>query len=134
MENKYYSHKCGNDDVLAFGDTTFKVGKFQEALNKSFGNSVGSKLTSELSCQGVKLDDETFSSSKWGYDPYSRWFDQGVDCEILNLGAKKWKKGKVKIKISIEFYVAEEADSKNEPEISEPESPLDDLRQMLNSK
>jgi hypothetical protein len=65
--------------------------------------------------------------------PHARWFNNGIDCEILNLGAKNWKKGRVKIKISVEFYVEEETDSSNK-EVSEPESPLDDLRQMLNQE
>jgi hypothetical protein len=51
-----------------------------------------------------------------------------MDAEILNLGSKSWKKGKLKFKLSVEFYVEEEEIE----EIKEPESPLDDLRRMIN--
>lgn len=60
-------------------------------------------------------------------------FDEGMECEVLKLGASNWQKGK--IKFTIEFCP-------DEPEVAEklvdnnleiiPEmSPLDDLRQQL---
>lgn len=53
-----------------------------------------------------------------------KWIEEGIDCEILNLGAKDWKKGKVKIKITVEFC-------SDEPELSQSLWPLDDIRQTL---
>ena len=47
-------------------------------------------------------------------------FTEGIDCEVLRLGAKGWQKGKVRI--NLEFC-------SNQP--SQPESPLDDIRQTL---
>lgn len=55
------------------------------------------------------------------YKPRAEWINEGVDCEVLNLGANQWKKGKVRIKISFEFCP-------DEPEVSEYESPLDEIR------
>ena len=49
--------------------------------------------------------------------PEASLFDQGIDCEILRLGARGWKKGKVRI--CVEFC----------PE--EPEYPLEDLAELL---
>ena len=60
-------------------------------------------------------------------------FDEGMECEVLKLGASNWQKGK--IRFTIEFCP-------DEPEVAEklvdnnleiiPEmSPLDDLRQQL---
>ncbi len=52
--------------------------------------------------------------------------DNGVDVEVLEPGSE-WKKGKLKLKITIEFY----------PENDETlmtkvlDSPLDDIRQMI---
>lgn len=54
-------------------------------------------------------------------------FKEGIDVQILNLGSKSWKRGKLKFKLSVEFYVEEE-----DREIKEPESPLDDLRRKIN--
>jgi len=47
-------------------------------------------------------------------------FTEGINCEVLRLGAKDWQKGKVRI--NLEFCP-------NQP--SEAESPLDDIRQTL---
>lgn len=53
------------------------------------------------------------------------WFSEGIDCEIFQLGAKGWKKGKVRIRLSVEFL-------SDEPEPSQFESPLDDIRKKIN--
>jgi hypothetical protein len=61
------------------------------------------------------------------YKPRAKWIDEGVECEVLNLGANQWKKGKVRIKISFEFCP-------DEPEISEYESPLDEIRREMQNQ
>lgn len=55
------------------------------------------------------------------YKPRMKWIDEGLDCEVLNLGSDRWKKGKVRVKISFEFCP-------DESEISEYQSPLDEIR------
>ncbi len=66
----------------------------------------------------------------------NRWLGEGVDCETLKFGAKGWQKGKVRIRVSLEFCPdepeVEETSASNE--IAQPESPLDDLRQMINQE
>lgn len=59
-----------------------------------------------------------------------KWLGEGVDCATLKFGSQGWQKGKVRISLVIEFCP-------NEPtidEIPQPESPLDDLRQMINKE
>ncbi|WP_255502520.1 KGK domain-containing protein [Okeania sp. KiyG1] len=81
------------------------------------------------------------------YDDYD-----GVECEVLRLGAQSWQKGKIKVELTVQFYPDESekemeetelSQSENEVEISdknnseniEPEiSPLDDLRQKFNQE
>ncbi len=64
-----------------------------------------------------------------------RWFNEGINCEILKFGAKSWQKEKVKIRISLEFCLDkpafEETAASNQLEAAHSESPLDDLRQMM---
>jgi hypothetical protein len=50
------------------------------------------------------------------------WFVEGVDCEILQPG-KPWKKGKIRFRLVLEF-------APDEPEPSDPNSTLDDIRKM----
>ncbi len=54
-----------------------------------------------------------------------------MNCEILNLGSTEWKKGKAKVKFSVEFYVEPEEVEEITPKINDPDS-LDDLRKELN--
>ncbi|MEM9925728.1 MAG: KGK domain-containing protein [Cyanobacteria bacterium P01_D01_bin.50] len=49
--------------------------------------------------------------------PEASLFNEGIDCEILKLGARGWKKGKVRI--CVEFCA------------EEPEYPLEDLAELL---
>lgn len=128
MEENFYLSDCDDDDVLSFGDNTFKASRFRRAVNQSFGSDIGSVLGRELSRQGVLIDQQILL-------PYTKWFNEGIDCEILNLGSRSWKKGKVRIKFNVEFYEEQEAvetSSSDEPDINEAESPLDDIRRLLN--
>ncbi|AVH73572.1 KGK domain-containing protein [Nostoc sp. 'Lobaria pulmonaria (5183) cyanobiont'] len=124
MGDRFKPIECNNGDVLDFGDNTYKIGKFKQAIDTSFNPTIEYKLNQELSSKGIHIKES----------PNGNWFHKGIDCEILTLGSQSWKKGKVKIKISVEFYIEEEdieiTNSKNS-EITEPESPLDDLRRMI---
>ena len=135
MEEKFSLQNCDEDDVLSFGDNTFKISKFKRAVKEALGNELGSQFYNKLTYQGIKIDGAILAPSGV-HEPYARWFNDGIDCEILQIGSKGWKKGKVRIKVSVEFYV--EGDSEqlvSEPsEIDLPESPLDDLRQMINQE
>ncbi|WP_392532521.1 KGK domain-containing protein [Nostoc sp. C117] len=124
MEDGFKAIECNNGDVLDFGDNTYKVAKFKQAINTSFNSTLEDTLNEELSTQGVSIKQP----------PNVNWFQKGINCEILTLGSESWKKGKVKLKISVEFY-AEEEDMKitnsNNSQITKTESPLDDLRRMI---
>ncbi len=122
MEDNPYLLEYGDDDVLslASGDM-FKIGKFREALKFACTdqNKIPSYLPSFLSEKGIKLSG--------GASATKAILEDGVDGEVLRIGAKGWQKGKWRIKVSLEFYP-------DEPDISEPESPLDDIRQMINQE
>ncbi len=136
MEENFCLQNCDEDDVLSFGDDTFKVSKFKRAVNGAFGNDLGYQLNNQLSSyHGIKIDGAIIAP-KGVNEPYARWFNDGIDCEILQLGSKGWRKGKIRIKLSVEFYIEEDSEQLvSEPsEIELPESPLDDLRQMINQE
>ncbi|MEA5602419.1 KGK domain-containing protein [Nostoc sp. UHCC 0252] len=128
MEDGFKAIECNDGDVLDFGDNTYKIAKFRQAMDISFNSkledTLNEELNEELSRQGVEIKDS----------PNMNWFQEGINCEILALGSQSWKKGKVKINISVEFYIEEEnvqITNSNNSEITEPESPLDDLRRMI---
>jgi hypothetical protein len=133
MTNKFDEIDCKDDDVLSFGDTTFKVGRFKTVVKKLFGPEMGNTLSNGLKSQGVQIDNKiTMPSGK--SDDLKRWFGEGVDCEILKIGYPGWKKGKVKIKVSLEFYMEDDNQKLDNQAITEPESPLDDLHRMINEQ
>jgi len=64
------------------------------------------------------------------------WVAEGVTAKTLRYGAKDWQQGKVRMRIVVEFCPdepkIEEIAEPNEPEsLSEPESPLDEIRRMI---
>ena len=102
-------------DVVAFGTTMHKVGKVKAAI-KEMSRSRGSLdtyLANELKT--------SLGTSNW-------WVAPGTDCEILKVGGRDWKKGKVKLRIVVEFY----PDEPDVEEVNQAESSLDDIRLMVN--
>ncbi len=71
-------------------------------------------------------------------DERSRFLGEGIDGEVMRFGAKGWQKGKLRVKITLEFCpdepAVEEPPASNKPKSSEPESPLDDIRRMINEE
>lgn len=65
----------------------------------------------------------------------NEWVEDGLDCEVLEPGSMDWEKGKIKMIISFSFEYIPDSDSDNQFEIKEEsslESPLDEIRQMMN--
>ncbi|EGK87989.1 hypothetical protein D0A34_24580 [Microcoleus vaginatus PCC 9802] len=62
-------------------------------------------------------------------------FNEGIAGKVLRFGSQGWQKGKIRVKICVEFCPeepeAEQTPEKNESETPQPESPLDDLRRQL---
>ena len=104
---------------IVISHSTFRVGEFTEALKQDLRSFVTANY-----------------SGKQEQHLQKGWFEEGTGCEILRLGAKDWQKGKVKIRVSLDFCpdepAAKETPNSNEPEITHPESPLDDIRRIMN--
>ncbi len=120
----------GNDnDVLDLGDSFLcKFGRFKEFLTQAIlGNRFlfSQKINESLNNKGIQIkycdsdNRSLFHSATWTED---------VKCKILKINSKGWQDARFRIKISLEF----EIDEPEIEEIKEPESPLDDLRRMIN--
>ncbi|MEG5058282.1 KGK domain-containing protein [Microcoleus sp. A2-C5] len=142
MEDKFDLHNCGNEDALSFGNAMLKVEKLKETVNGVLTEyGLGATLTKSLSQNKINIDVGHNGDLHNLRYLYENWFGEGIDCEILRVGAQGWKKGKIKLKlnVTIEFCPdepeVEETPENNESETSQPESPLDDLRrQFLNQE
>lgn len=109
----------GEDDVLLIDNDAFTVARLKDLLRRQFDPGL------------FKYQDKlTFSGVAFYLDEF-KWHAKLKNCQFLKIGSKGWKKGKVRslvslfpddtIKVSLEF-------SSEEP--PQPESPLDDLREL----
>ncbi len=125
MENKFKSlNDEYKDTVLSFEVSMFKVSDLMKQVKQSLEET------------GLNILRNTLSNRGGIPGKHQDWYVQGVNCEILKPGNTNWKKGKIKINISLEFCPdepeIEEVTQSNDAEINQTSSPLDDIRQMMN--
>jgi KGK domain len=132
MEFNYYLQKCDEKDVLAVGNQMIKIGKFKYILDNAFSPSDirHSKVANAIN--------EHFKSSAVELYAGDLILQRGIRCEILRIGSKGWQQGKIRVNVTLEF-IPDEPETEvltvsEQPEISKPESPLDDLRRMMNQE
>ncbi|BAY88217.1 hypothetical protein NIES3275_01920 [Microchaete diplosiphon NIES-3275] len=135
-------------DVVLFEKDTYTVGRLKELIHNNFGEKLHTQLSNghqkvasiiqsvSVSEAVFKVEDITWKSSS-----------EGIRCQILRVGSRGWEIGRiriitstgittdnhigahkissyttVKIQVTIEFCPDEPL---------EPESPLDDIRKMM---
>ena len=123
--NEYFNN---DDDVIAFSaDSMCKISRLKELIKNCVSSNLSNQLVEYLEKAGMK-NLKIYSRSNGSTKSYltnNKWLTEGKDCEILQVGSNGWKKGKIRLKVSLEFIP-------DEPEINEIESPLDDIRQSMN--
>ncbi|MDY7022510.1 MAG: KGK domain-containing protein [Cyanobacteriota bacterium] len=122
IENHVISQNCSENDVISFEDESHKISQFYQKIIKVLTGYVSNNFVEFLGRQGVK-ESKIQKSDELEYSN-GEWFNNGKECDILRMGANGWQKGKVRLRVIVEFCP-------DEPEVSESESPLDDLRQQL---
>ncbi|WLT37121.1 hypothetical protein NON20_13995 [Synechocystis sp. B12] len=116
-----FLQSLNDDDVFELFDQLVKSQKLKFALNDSFGTPIKQKLVEHLDFHKISTQDPVKGKR------LEIWFDDGAECRILRAGADGWKKGRVKINVSVEFIP-------DEPEVNEYQSPLDEIRQEMQSE
>jgi KGK domain len=110
MTNNLIPYDCGDDDVIAFGEAMFRSGKLKRAIGQSFDGSVGRAIDQKLRQNGLEIPIRMIGSTRLANE-HCQWFDEGISCEILDLSTRRWCKGKVRVQVSVEFFV-EDTDEK----------------------
>lgn len=115
---QHLEHEDSNAVISFENGTTFRINKFMENLNKFFIESVLKDLSEKLKQVGL------------GTPPAHRedW-NKKVEAEILEPKSGEWKKGKVRMRVILEFCP-------NEPEeiednVSQDGNSLDDIRKTI---
>lgn len=104
MTNNLIPYDCGDDDVIAFGEAMFRSGKLKKAIGQSFDGAVGRAIDQKLRQHGLEIPIRMIGSTRLANE-HCQWFDEGINCEILDLATRRWCKGKVKVKVAVEFFV-----------------------------
>lgn len=131
MHDNSFLPNYGDDDVCSSSDNAmFKVGKLRETIKQAFRYSIQKALNDVLTSKGLHFQTTSYNHVI-KMNSEKDWLGDGIDCEILKIGGKGWQKGKIKIRVNVEFC-PDEPEIEEAPEITEPESPLDDIRRMGN--
>ncbi|WP_052672375.1 KGK domain-containing protein [Aliterella atlantica] len=139
MEDKFSQPNYSEDDVIAFNSSEMcKFGSFKKALQSALQDKLADTLVDFLDSKGIKgtgISEFHQRYNRWQKKNW-KWFSEGKNCEILSIGSGGWQKGKFRIKFTLEFCLDEpefkQIKPSNELENNQSESPLDDLRQMMN--
>lgn len=103
MASNLIPYDCGDDDVIAFGEAMFRSGKLKKAIGQSFDGSVGRAIDQKLRQNGLDIPIRMVGTRL--ANEHCQWFDEGINCEILDLATRRWCQGKVKVKVSVEFSI-----------------------------
>ncbi|MCC3530939.1 MAG: KGK family protein [Microcoleus sp. PH2017_22_RUC_O_B] len=133
---KKYETLDGADDVLLLNNKdTFTVQRFKELVGIKFDRILGLYVESEsgreyirLSMQNLSIDEEIKIG---GGDINWNSREEGMSCQVLKVGSKGWKKGKIKIEVNhnLQSYKTQVSIKFCPDELREEKSPLDDIRQ-----
>ncbi|BFM38491.1 KGK domain-containing protein [Synechocystis sp. LKSZ1] len=115
-----YDHRRNDKyrNEVVYRGALFKAQDVKQKISGVFT----SLIPYQFSC---RLDVNNKEVNGYFYKP-DKLFGEGLQCRILRSNSEGWKSGKIKVNvnISIEFIP-------DEPEITEPESPLDEIRREI---
>lgn len=129
-----------DDDVILLEKDTFTVARLKELGNQAIRNKLNKYIYDSSTKQpsvfawqfysGISLGEQNISFSEINFNSIK-------DCQILKIGGKGWQKGKLKINICISPNARNPDKVCLEfcpDELIEPESPLDDIRKLVEQK
>jgi hypothetical protein len=113
---------CADDEVFSFQDQTCKFNRFRQEVWQYFdanSNAFTTQLGQQLGVSNLQVGRVLFT--------------EGKECEVLK-PYKGWQKGKIRIKLTIEFCPDEPEpveENGHQDTNNSTESPLDEIRQQL---
>jgi hypothetical protein len=127
MGSQHNLKDFNDSDIISFNSQLFKVEQLTKALIVALGAKyVGHYLHEALVQQRIPIDTRNFSGA-YQEEHNEWWFSEGGECEVLRPGPQGWQKGKIRIRVKVDLEFCPD-----EPEGAQAESPLDDIRQMIN--
>jgi hypothetical protein len=114
-------------DVLQFGDNTYKVSSLLKKLQDALSSRFPDAFVGYLKYANINIPLGKQSGTQDLNNSESVWVDEGVPCEALKLGSSVWQTGRVRVRFVVEYVADETIDST----VSDRVSSLDDIRQMV---
>jgi KGK domain len=116
---QHLEHENSNAVISFENGVTFKISKFIETINSFLVNSIFSGLSENLKQVGL------------GTPPnYRGAWNTSVEAEILEPQSGEWKKGKVRMRVILEFCPDEPEEAKID-NVQQSTNSLDDIRQTI---
>ncbi len=121
------------EGILSIGEKTFKVANLIKAAQEDLAKKeeLNRLFIAALRSSGILSPEDLINIASNFFSPKpeetllqeTKWFGYGLACQLLVPGKKDWEKGRVRLRISVEF----------EPEAIgsaavDSGSPLDDIR------
>jgi len=98
-----------DNDVVSFQDGTVRMARLKQALDLAMSSKLPDALMDSLVTQKLHLNgDRHFRDSRAWNRKDVNWFQEGIDCEVLQLGAPTWRRGKLRLRVSVEFIPDDE--------------------------
>ncbi len=98
MKDHSYLQDFDEEDLISFEnkEKIFRISKLNNNCRQSIENN-------GEAAQGF------YSTLSKSIIASQQWMTQGVECETLRLGEKQWTKGRIKVRVIVEFEPDEEA-------------------------
>lgn len=132
-------------DVLLFNKDTYIVSRFKELIHESFNQKFRTRLSehhNDFSVSGVLNNLAINEVNFLAEDIVWQSSIEGVNCQVLRVGSTGWQAGKLRIKVSSQIISPNKHRESGNFKINiflefypnealEAESPLDDIRKMM---
>lgn len=121
---------CSEKSAISFDGKTYKVEEIVKVL-KGLKSNLGRFIFSSLHKSDKQIHPGTSQES--GQADYGSCFEEGIHFEILQPGSEDWVKGRMRLKMSLEFVI-DQPDLLDAKTLSDAvelanENPLDAIRQ-----
>jgi hypothetical protein len=133
MSSRKFLSNFSDEDILLFRPpesqknsppSMMKVGRFRSRIQELFEEDLN--LEHHICNYLEKKRIQTYAAPSRDVETY--WFGEGIDCEALKLGEGQWRRGQIRIRVSVEFCPEELKEDAVVHEDMESSFPLDEIR------
>lgn len=131
MEDFCPTSGCSEKSAISFDGKIYKVEEVAKVIRES-KPSLGRFIFSSLHKSDKQIHPGTSQES--GQADYGSCFEEGIHFEILQPGSEDWVKGRMRLKVSLEFMIDQpdllDAETPSDAVELANENPLDAIRQV----